>query len=273
MGLYTGTGFGRRCARAPIGSRWRPPRDRDGRELAAGGGGAGHPGLAFRRLRLPDDLAPLSEMHNRACEADDLDERESPRSGRRGSPTRRASTRWPTAWSARSTAGSWPTRRHAARTTTAAATTSPAARWTQSRGRGSGAPCCAQHPPPAERARREDGGGSGPEIERRLESWAFESQAPFAPAGLEGFEVVRWFFEMLRPNLDDIADMPMPDGWSSGRSSRAPPPHLGSRHRGVRDHWGASEESEERSALLRSAGVPAGAVARGWDGDEVAGWS
>ena len=36
------------------------------------------PGLRFRRLRLPDDLVALSEMHNRACEADGLDERESP---------------------------------------------------------------------------------------------------------------------------------------------------------------------------------------------------
>ena len=36
------------------------------------------PGLAFRRLRLPDDLVALSEMHNRATTADDLEERESP---------------------------------------------------------------------------------------------------------------------------------------------------------------------------------------------------
>ncbi len=84
---------------------------------------------------------------------------------------------------------------------------------------------------------------------------------------------MRWFFEMLRPNLDDIADMPMPDGLEI---RPVEPEH----HRKIwaadieafRDHWGASEESEE--AFERFFGPPdfrpeLWRVA--WDGDEVAG--
>ena len=78
---------------------------------------------------------------------------------------------------------------------------------------------------------------------------------------------------MLRPNLDDIADMPMPDGLEI---RPVEPEH----HRKIwaadieafRDHWGASEESEE--TFQRFFGPPEfrpelWRVA--WDGDEVAG--
>ena len=102
--------------------------------------------------------------------------------------------------------------------------------------------------------------------ERRLESWAFESQARRSRLlASEGFEVVRWFFEMLRPNLDDIADMPMPDGLEVR-------PVVPEHHRKIwaadieafRDHWGASEESEEAfERFFGPARLPARAVARG----------
>ncbi len=174
------------------------------------------PGLRFRRLRLPDDLVALSEMHNRACEADGLDERESPEE-------------WET-WFAhpsgfdpmvdclvgevdgrivaygQARAG---TDNDGGRNYVAGGEIDP-----EYRGRGIGRAVLRHNMRHLrERARREAEEAPGPEIERRLESWAFESQARRSRLlASEGFEVVRWFFEMLRPNLDDIADMPMPDG-------------------------------------------------------------
>ena len=124
-----------------------------------------------------------------------------------------------------------------------------------------------------ERARSEAVLAPDAVIERRLESWAFDSQTRrLRLLASEGFEVVRWFFEMLRPSLDDIADMPLPDGLEVR-------PVVPEDHRKIwaadveafRDHWGASEESEEgfqrfgppefRPELWRVA----------WDGTEVAG--
>lgn len=62
----------------------------------------------------------------------------------------------------------------------------------------------------------------------------------------EGYAPVRYFYEMVRPSLDDIPDFPMPDGFEL-RPVR--PEH----YRAIwdadveafRDHWGFSEPTEE----------------------------
>ena len=159
-------------------------------------------------------------------------------------------------------------RREPRRTTTAVATTSPAARFTRNTAAWvSAVPCCATTCTTSGSGRdaRRRAGSLRVEIERRLESWAFESQARRSRLlASEGFEVVRWFFEMLRPNLDDIADMPMPTGLRSGRSSRRTTARSGRPTSRRFATTGARPRSRKRrSALLRPARVPARAVARG----------
>ena len=250
------------------------------RELAQLAGEAPDiPGLAFRRLRLPDDLVPLAEMHNRATAADGIDERESPEE-------------WD-AWFAHPSGfdpmvdclvGEVDGTLVAYAQTRASDDNDGGRNYSSGgevdpdyRGRGIGRAVLRHNMRhQQDRARREAAAApaSAPAIERRLESWAFESQARRVRLlESEGFAVVRWFFEMLRPNLDDIAELPMPEGLDIR-------PVLPEHHRAIwaadieafRDHWGASEESEE--TFQRFFGPPdfhpqLWRVA--WDGDEVAG--
>jgi mycothiol synthase len=250
--------------------------DRELDELAAAARAI--PGLVFRRLRLPDDLVPLSEMNNRAAAADDLDERESPED-----------------WH------SWfshPTGFDPMIDTLLGESDGRIVGYAQARaqddndggrnypvggevdpdyrGRGIGRALLRHNIRHQQaRARREAAAAPGAApIERRLESWAFESQ-PRRTRLLtsEGFEVVRWFFEMLRPNLNDVADQPMPEGLEIR-------PVVAEDHRRIweadveafRDHWGATDDTEE--GFKRFFGPPGfrpdiWRVA--WDGDQVAG--
>jgi mycothiol synthase len=237
------------------------------------------PGLAFRRLRLPDDLVALSEMHNRATAADGIDERESPEE-------------WAT-WFAHPSGfdpmadclvGEVDGRMVAYAQTRASDDNDGGRNYScggevapEHRGRGIGRAVLRHNMRhQRERAQREaaESEASGAPIERRLESWAFESQGRrLRLLESEGFAVVRWFFEMLRPDLDDITDLPLPEDLEIR-------PVLPEHHRAIwaadieafRDHWGASEESQE--AFERFFGPPEfrpelWRVA--WDGDEVAG--
>ncbi|HEX5578060.1 MAG TPA: GNAT family N-acetyltransferase [Candidatus Limnocylindria bacterium] len=236
-------------------------------------------GLAFRRLRLPDDLVQLSEMHNRATAADGIDERESPEE-------------WE-AWFAHPSGFDPQTDclvgeidgKIVAYAQARASTDNDGGRNyscggdvdPEHRGRGIGRAVLRHNARHQQlRAQREAAAmpASAPAVDRRLESWAFESQARRVRLlQSEGFVAVRWFFEMLRANLDDIADLPMPDGLEVR-------PVLPEHHRRIwaadieafRDHWGASEESEE--AFQRFFGPPdfrpeLWRVA--WEGEEVAG--
>ena len=238
------------------------------------------PGLRFRRLRLPDDVVGLSEMHIRAAIADDLDERESPEE-------------W-SQWFAHPT-GFDPLRdvvvgeldgrivafaqarsvddNDGGRDYTAGGEVDP-----EHRGRGIGR-ALLQHNLRHQRARAEREAAAivaagRPPVERRLEAWAMESQ-PRRRRLLEseGFVAVRWFFEMLRPNLDDITDQPMPDGLEfrpvATQDYRA---IFEADVEAFRDHWGGMEEGE--NAFQRFFGGPdfrpdLWRVA--WDAGQVAG--
>lgn len=88
-----------------------------------------------------------------------------------------------------------------------------------------------------------------------------------------GYEVVRWFFDMLRPTLHGLEDIPLPDGLELRTVTRHeyPAVWLASRE-AFRDHWGGSDESEE--AMNRFFGQPdmdPSLWRVAWDGDEVAG--
>lgn len=96
------------------------------------------------------------------------------------------------------------------------------------------------------------------------------SEALFREAG---YEVVRWFFDMVRPTLDDIEITPMPDGlelrpvtpdqheaiWRANREA-------------FRDHWGGSDESMSvLASILDDPDTDTDLWLVAWDGDEVAG--
>jgi mycothiol synthase len=113
-----------------------------------------------------------------------------------------------------------------------------------------------------------------PGLVRRLDSWATETQAgAIALLESEGYTPVRWSYEMLRPTLDDIVEFPLPEGLEVR-------PVRPEEHRAIwaadveafRDHWGGMDASEE--AFQRHYSGPhfepeLWRVA--WDGDEVAG--
>ncbi|HVM24421.1 MAG TPA: GNAT family N-acetyltransferase [Candidatus Limnocylindrales bacterium] len=87
------------------------------------------------------------------------------------------------------------------------------------------------------------------------------------------FEVVRWFFDMVRPHLDAVEIAPMPEGlelrpvtpeqhetiWRANREA-------------FRDHWGGADESlEAMRRLLDDPDTDTSLWLIAWDGDEVAG--
>lgn len=105
--------------------------------------------------------------------------------------------------------------------------------------------------------------------------------ATFVPAGRPaealyrraGYETVRWFVEMVRPNLDDIVEPSLPAGleirpvtpdqhrtiWTANREA-------------FRDHWGGADESPEQlQRILDDPDTDPSLWLIAWDGDEVAG--
>lgn len=111
-------------------------------------------------------------------------------------------------------------------------------------------------------------------VERRLESWSYEHQ-PGAIALLEseGFQTVRYSFEMLRPNLDDIAEFPLPEGLEV-RPVR-PEDHRAIWDANVeafRDHWGAPDLSDQAFERYFGGSDFEPELWRvAWDGAQVAG--
>jgi len=107
-----------------------------------------------------------------------------------------------------------------------------------------------------------------------LGSWSWESQ-PGDRALLEaaGFAVARWFFDMVRPTLDDLSDVMLP----SGLEVR---PIDASLARAVwdadvdafEDHWGGFDHSEENfRRWLDAPKTDLSLWVVAFDGDEIAG--
>jgi ribosomal protein S18 acetylase RimI-like enzyme len=233
-------------------------------------------GLRFRRLRLPDDYPGLTEMHLRAAIASDTDDRDSQEDWEQ--------------WLS-SPSGFEPMRdclvgeidgRIVAYGQARAEDDSDGGRdyscggevdpdW---RGRGIGR-AVLRHNMRHQRARALEEAAADPAPrERRLESWSMESaERRVRLLRSEGFEVVRWFYEMLRPNLDDLVDHPLPDGLEVR-------PVRPQQHRAIfaadveafRDHWGSSQEGEEAfQRFFSGPGFQPEIWQVAWDGDQVAG--
>ena len=107
-----------------------------------------------------------------------------------------------------------------------------------------------------------------------LGSWSWESQ-PGDRALLEaaGFEVARWFFDMVRPTLDDVDEIALPEGLEIR-------PIDASLARAVwdadvdafEDHWGGFDHSEENfRRWLDDPKTDLSLWIIAFDGDEIAG--
>lgn len=105
-------------------------------------------------------------------------------------------------------------------------------------------------------------------------SWSGESQAGSAALmGAAGYATVRYFFDMVRPNLDDIEDVPLPDGLEirpiGPDETRAV---WNADIEAFQDHWGGFDHSDEQ--LQRWLSSPSNDLSLwlvAFDGDEVAG--
>ncbi len=88
-----------------------------------------------------------------------------------------------------------------------------------------------------------------------------------------GYEPARWFIDMVRGDLDDIVESPMPDGLEL--RAVTPDQHeviWRANREAFRDHWGGGDESLEQ--LQRIVGEPDTDTSMwliAWDGDDVAG--
>jgi mycothiol synthase len=229
-------------------------------------------GLSVRRLRLPEDAAPLSVLSNRAQEADEIDERE----------TADDWERWLTMTNGLDLAtgvvvgelegtmvayaqARWTDDNDGGRNYATMGIVEP-----ELRGRGIGGALLRHN----ERRLRLIAAGHDPRLEKRLESWTYETETlRISLLETAGYAAVRYFFDMLRPTLDEIPDLPMPPGieirpvrpdqyrqiWDADTEA-------------FRDHWGGMDTSEKsftrhfsgpnfRPELWRVA----------WDGGQVAG--
>jgi GNAT superfamily N-acetyltransferase len=103
----------------------------------------------------------------------------------------------------------------------------------------------------------------------------------FAPAGRPGeallldagYAPVRWFIDMVRPDLEGVVEQPMPDGLEL-RPVTAPLHETIWRadREAFRDHWGGADESiEQLQRILDDPDTDTSLWLVAWDGDEVAG--
>ena len=88
-----------------------------------------------------------------------------------------------------------------------------------------------------------------------------------------GFMPVRHFFLMRRPALDDVPDVPLPDGLEVRPvTEEQRRPILEAEFEAFQDHWGSRERSEEHfTETLSRAELDTDLWVVAWDGDQIAG--
>jgi mycothiol synthase len=232
------------------------------------------PGLAFRRMRLPDDLEAIAGLFNAASIADGIDDRDDAEGLAQWYA--HASTWNPLTEVVLAEVDGrlvgygkvhWIDDSDGGRNFAAWGAVHP--EW---RRRGLGRAILHAN----QRRLREIAAAQEPVpgMERRFDSWANESQVgAIALLESEGFRTARYFFEMLRPTLDDIVEFPLPPGLEVR-------PVIPEQHRAIwaadieafRDHWGGMDASEETFQRFFSGPDFEPELWRvAWDGDEVAG--
>ena len=121
---------------------------------------------------------------------------------------------------------------------------------------------------------REIAAGQPGDFKRLFETWAYDSQKGMADIiERAGYEPVRYGFEMVRPNLDNIPDAPMPEGLEI---RPVQPEHYRAiweaEIEAFRDHWGMEETQEgDYERWLAQTPFEPELWKVGWDGDQVAG--
>jgi mycothiol synthase len=107
-----------------------------------------------------------------------------------------------------------------------------------------------------------------------LGSWSFESQAgDTALLESAGFQRARWFFDMVRPTLDEVTDLPLPDGLEIREIDRSLARQVWDADiEAFADHWGGFDRSEEHlRRWLDNPTTDLSIWVVAFDGDEVAG--
>lgn len=105
-------------------------------------------------------------------------------------------------------------------------------------------------------------------------NWGMEAETHWINLLLaEGHEIVRYGLDMVRPNLDNIPDCPVPNGIQIRRSTPAEWRQIWEAAReAFRDHWGMSEWSEQNfKAWSEYPTFNPDLWQIAWAGDEVAG--
>jgi GNAT superfamily N-acetyltransferase len=138
------------------------------------------------------------------------------------------------------------------------------------RGRGIGAALLAD----SERHQRDLAATNPSPLPRVLGSWSADTQErDVRLLTAAGFQPVRWFFDMTRPNLDDVPDVPLPDGLELRPVTRETALEVWRADvEAFRDHWGGFDGSDER--LEEWLARPRNDLSMwviAYDGDEVAG--
>ncbi len=111
----------------------------------------------------------------------------------------------------------------------------------------------------------------GPQV---FETWADDTEVDWdSLVTSEGYKPVRYLFEMVRPNMDDISDLPLPEGLEV---RPAKPEHYrkiwDAAGEAFQDHWGATEWRDEWFQMWQEKPIFNPKLWQvAWDGDEVAG--
>ena len=104
-------------------------------------------------------------------------------------------------------------------------------------------------------------------------SWSFDSQAgDIALLESAGFEHARWFFDMVRPTLDDIPERPLPDGFEIRAMDAGSARQMWEADiEAFQDHWGGFDQSEEHlQRWLQDPSTDLSMWLAVYDGDEIA---
>lgn len=99
------------------------------------------------------------------------------------------------------------------------------------------------------------------------------AEGALALVAAEGYEPVRWFFDMVRPTLDDIVEPPLPDGLELRPVAADQLRQLWDADvEAFRDHWGGFDGSDARFREWQSdPKFDPSLFVVAWDGDQIAG--
>ncbi len=127
-----------------------------------------------------------------------------------------------------------------------------------------------------ERRLREIAAGHAGDAEKLFEAWAADTESAWrALLESEGYGPVRYGYEMVRPHLEDIPDLPLPAGIDVRPSSAEQFDEIiDAAREAFLDHWGFAEDewgAEARQEWRDHRTFNPALWQVAWDGDEIAG--